>query len=66
MSRTLSPDNWDPQNKIIPIDPKEHWKDAKGEEKLNAAYNAADWPEQLAKVTKMYADHYKSGPFYAA
>ena len=46
MSRTLSPDNWDPQNKIIPIDPKEHWKGAKGEEKLNAAYNAADWPER--------------------
>lgn len=66
MSKTLSRDNWDPQNTVVPIDPKEHWKGAKGEEKLNAAYSAPDWPDQLAKVTKMYADHYKSGPFHAA
>lgn len=66
MSKTLSPNDWDPQNKIVPIDPKVHWNGAKGEAKLNAAYNAPDWPDQLAKATKMYADHYKSGPFYAA
>ena len=66
MSKTLSPDDWDPQNKIAPIDPRVHWEGAPGETKLNAAYSAADWPDQFAAVTKMYADHYKSGPFHAA
>jgi ribose transport system substrate-binding protein len=66
MSRTLSPKDWDPQNTIIPIDPFARWGGMPGDGKLNAAYKAADWQTQLAATTKLYADHYKSGPFHAA
>lgn len=65
MSRTLSPSNWDPQNKIVPIDPLTYWAGMPGGDRLNAAYKASDWSTQLAAVTKLYADHYKSGPFHA-
>jgi ribose transport system substrate-binding protein len=63
MSRTLNPDSWDPQNNIFPIDPFAHWGEAEGKDKLNAAYAAADWKAQFDAATKLYADHYKSGPF---
>ena len=62
MSRTLSPDNWDPQNKIVPIDPVTHWGTQPGKDKLNKAYADSGWQSQLDEVTKLYADHYKSGP----
>ena len=63
MSRTLNPDSWDPQNNIYPIDPVPHWGDAEGKNKLNAAYVAPDWKAEFDAVTKLYADHYKTGPF---
>jgi ribose transport system substrate-binding protein len=64
MSRTLSGDNWDPQNNIAPIDPATHWAGQEGQDKLNAAYtDAAAWKAELEAVTKLYADHYKTGPF---
>jgi ribose transport system substrate-binding protein len=63
MSRTLTPDNWDPQNKIVPIDPVTHWGTQPGKDKLNKAYADSGWQSQLDEVTKLYADHYKSGPF---
>jgi ribose transport system substrate-binding protein len=63
MSRTLHPEDWDPQNKIIPIDPSTHWGTQPGKEKLNTAYAAASWQSDLEAVTKLYADRYKSGPF---
>jgi ribose transport system substrate-binding protein len=63
MSRSLNPDSWDPQNNIYPIDPATHWGDAEGKDKLNAAYADAGWKAEFDRVTKLYADHYKSGPF---
>jgi ribose transport system substrate-binding protein len=65
MSRTLSPDSWDPQNTILPIDPAVHWAAYEGKEKLNAAYATARAAGEFEAVAKMYADHYKSGPFHA-
>jgi ribose transport system substrate-binding protein len=66
MSRTLSPDDWDPQNTILPIDPTVHWAAYDGKEKLNAAYAPAISAGEFAAVTKLYADHYKAGPFKGA
>jgi ribose transport system substrate-binding protein len=66
MSRTLNPTDWDPQNTILPIDPEVHWGAYEGKEKLNAAYAAARQADEFAAVTKLYADHYKTGPFRAA
>ena len=63
MSRTMHPDDWDPQNKIIPIDPSIHWGTQSGKDKLNPAYAASSWQSELDEVTKLYADRYKSGPF---
>ena len=48
---------------MYPIDPATHWGDAAGKDKLNAAYADAGWKAELDRVTKLYADHYKSGPF---
>ncbi len=64
MSRTLNPDNWDPQNNIYPIDPSTQWAGQEGQEKLNPAYaDASKWKAEFDAVTKLYADHYKTGPF---
>lgn len=63
MSRTLHPTDWDPQNVITPIDPEAHWGSAEGKNKLNAAYTNDKWKGELEAVTKLYADHYKTGPF---
>ncbi len=63
MSRTLHPDDWDPQNKVTPIDPATHWAGIEGQDKLNAVYAAPGWKDELAAATKLYADRYKTGPF---
>jgi ribose transport system substrate-binding protein len=63
MSRTMHPEDWDPQNKIVPIDPITHWSTQPGKEKLNPAYAADSWQSDRDAVTKLYADRYKSGPF---
>ncbi len=64
MSRTLHPTDWDPQNNIVPIDPQAHWgADPTDKAKLNKAYADAGWKSEYDKVTKLYADHYKTGPF---
>jgi ribose transport system substrate-binding protein len=63
MSRTLSPDSWDPQNKITAIDPEEFWADyPEGKEKLNSAYASAKDRGEFSKVDALYAEHYKNGP----
>jgi ribose transport system substrate-binding protein len=64
MSRTLHPADWDPQNKIVPIDPQAHWgSDPTDKAKLNKAYTDANWKTEYDEVVKLYADHYKTGPF---
>ena len=66
MSRTLNPDNWDPQNKITAIDPEAYWAPfPEGKERLNAAYAGAKDKEVFASVDALYAAHYKAGPVKA-
>ncbi|MCG8273299.1 sugar ABC transporter substrate-binding protein [Aquamicrobium sp. NLF2-7] len=66
MSRTLNPDNWDPQNKITAIDPEAYWAPfPEGKERLNAAYAGAKDKEIFASVDALYAAHYKAGPVKA-
>ena len=61
MSRTIHPEDWDPQNTIIPIDPSAHWGTQPGKDKLNPAYAASSWPTELDEVTKLYADSVQVG-----
>lgn len=64
MSRTLNPDNWDPQAKIAPIDPDVHFAlFPDNKDRLNPAYADMKSSGEFDRVTKLYADQYKSGPF---
>lgn len=63
MSRTLNPDNWDPQNKITAMDPEVFWNNLPGKERLNKIYEGAKDRGEFASVDTLYADHYKKGPF---
>ncbi|WP_432855098.1 sugar ABC transporter substrate-binding protein [Amycolatopsis sp. CA-161197] len=64
MSRTIHPDDWDPQEEMNPIDPNELWagREKNGRE-LNTVYAGADFKRQFEEVKALYASHYKSGPF---
>jgi ribose transport system substrate-binding protein len=64
MSKTLNPDAWDPQAKISPIDPNVHFAlFPQNEGRLNPAYAKARASGEFDRVAKLYADHFKSGPF---
>lgn len=63
MSRTINPDNWDPQNKITAMDPDVFWgpfPENRGQ--LNSAYEGAAEAGVFSKVDALYAEHYKTGP----
>lgn len=62
MSKTLNPDNWDPQYEIKAIDPTELYASAETEGKLNAVYDGAKEAGVFSKVDELYAAHYKTGP----
>lgn len=62
MSRTLTPDAWDPQNGITCLEPEVFWEGVDGKENLNAAYAGAKEAGEFDKVNTLYADHYKTGP----
>ncbi|MCB8882051.1 sugar ABC transporter substrate-binding protein [Acidisoma cellulosilytica] len=64
MSRSLHPNDWDPQNKVTPIDPVVHWAGMPNEARLNAAYKSSGWAAELAATTQLYAERYKTGPFH--
>ncbi len=67
MSRVLHPQDWDPQNLLTPIHPEQYWawraKDKPAGYTLPSAYATAQSQGDFDKVTKMYADHFKSDPF---
>jgi ribose transport system substrate-binding protein len=62
MSRTLNPDDWDPQNLMIPIDPNNfsNWefvKKPKGYE-VPSEYAEAVAAGEYEEVRKLYRDHF--------
>jgi ribose transport system substrate-binding protein len=63
MSKTLHPQDWDPQAIVTPINPITHWKGRKLKFKLNPAYAKSVASGEFARVTRMYRTHYKTGPF---
>jgi ribose transport system substrate-binding protein len=65
MSKVLHPDDWNPQNLLIPLPPDEHWswrvpKPANYE--LPKAYAEAREKGEFERVTKLYADRFSSDP----
>lgn len=64
MSRTLHPEDWDPQARIEPIDPWTHFSlFPDNQDRLNPAYEEARAAGEFERVAQMYADHYQTGPF---
>lgn len=61
MSRTLHPDDWDPQNVVWPVDAADMWApyDKPDGYDLPEAYLAAVAAGELDSVKALYADHYK-------
>ena len=66
MSRTLNPDDWDPQNEITPIKPSEFYAPFPDQLPLNPAWEQAEADGEFDAVAKTFADHYQQGPFKAA
>lgn len=66
MSRVLHPQDWDPQNLLTPIHPEQYWawraKDKPAGYTLPGAYAAAQSQGDFEKITRLYADHFKSDP----
>ncbi len=61
MSKVLHPDDWDPQNRVKPLDPRKFWEGNPMPTgyTLPAEYGAA-YEEIFKKVEKSYAEHYSS------
>lgn len=64
MSRVLSPEDWDPQNALKPINLAYAWQDLPKPSgyRYPAAYTAALKGDGAAKITRLYAKHFKSDP----
>lgn len=63
MSRTLTPDAWDPQNHITALEPEVFWEDVSDtKDKLNPIYKGAREAGEFDKANALYAEHYKTGP----
>jgi ribose transport system substrate-binding protein len=68
MSRVLNPDDWNPQNLLVPLPAEEHWswrmpKPANYE--LPAAYVEARKKGEFERVTELYAKHFSTDPVQA-
>jgi ribose transport system substrate-binding protein len=66
MSRTLHPNDWDPQFPVYAGDMFKIFKDFKKDRPVNKIWTAPGINDEIAKVTKLYADHYKTGPLKTA
>ena len=65
MSKVLHPDDWNPQNLLVPMPPAEHWdwRVPKPENyALPAEYEEAMANGEFDRVTKLYADRFSSDP----
>jgi ribose transport system substrate-binding protein len=65
MSKVLNPNDWNPQNLLIPLPPDEHWswrvkKPANYD--LPKEYAEAQQKGEFDRVTKLYADRFSSDP----
>ncbi len=62
MSKVLNPDDWDPGNLLVPIQPAEHWAHREADKpegyELPEAYASADF----AKVADAYAAQFATDP----
>jgi ribose transport system substrate-binding protein len=65
MSRTLHPDDWDPQNEITPIDPEEHFAPFSDQLPLNEVWADVKSNGEREAVADDFVKHYKQGPFKA-
>ena len=61
MSRVLHPDDWDTQQKIVPMDPNRLWEN----EKKPSGYELPDGFDQASrdKVAQLYEEHWKTRKF---
>lgn len=66
MSKVLHPDDWNPQNLLIPLVPEDHWT-WRGEKpasyQLPKEYAQAKDKGEFERVAKLYADRFSSDPF---
>ncbi|MBN9023748.1 MAG: sugar ABC transporter substrate-binding protein [Rhizobiales bacterium] len=65
MSKVLHPDDWNPQNLLIPMPPAEHWdwRVAKpADYTLPKEYAEAVANGEFERVTKLYAERFSSDP----
>lgn len=66
MSKVLHPDDWNPQNLLIPLVPEDHWT-WRGEKPsgydLPKEYAEAKEKGEFERVTKLYADRFNTDPF---
>jgi ribose transport system substrate-binding protein len=62
MSKVLHPDDWDPGNLLVPIEPAEHWAEREADKpdgyELPEEYASA----KFADVAQSYADHFGPDP----
>lgn len=65
MSRALNPDDWDPQNTMIPMDIEAYWsRDAKPSGyNIPAPYTTAKGDGSFDKVVAQYKSAFKNDPF---
>src|ERR1700733_75721 len=65
MSKVLHPDDWNPQNLLIPLPPDEHWSwrvPKPSNYELPKAYAEAREKGEFDRVTKLYAERFSSDP----
>lgn len=68
MSRVLHPNDWNPQNLLIPLPPEEHWSwrvTKPAGYTLPKAYDEAKAKGEFERVTKLYADRFDTDPVQA-
>jgi ribose transport system substrate-binding protein len=63
MSRTLNPDDWDPQNALAPIDLERLWSAQPKPDGYEFPPDyASAWPAETEEVTALYAEQFKVDP----
>jgi ribose transport system substrate-binding protein len=66
MSKVLHPDDWNPQNLLIPLVPEDHWTwrgEKPGSYQLPREYAETKEKGEFERVAKLYADRFSTDPF---